>query len=191
MTPRYSFEQDELKVLLELYKVAVEEYRFQINLNWDRSKFYVVLNSTLITATCGLLRIPGFKFAELLTAPLVILGLLTSWLGYKTLIKGIEYRRRVVLKKAQLENKLAQYSTVVPIDTTAGMREAREAVAGSQPDQESEQEARTSLDDSEKFIDRPPRFGTISYFLACLFILLMVINGFALFYLLYDTFFLR
>jgi hypothetical protein len=40
----------ELTVLLELYKAAVEEYRFQVNLNWDRSKFYLVLNPGLITA---------------------------------------------------------------------------------------------------------------------------------------------
>jgi len=134
-------------------------------LNWDRSKFYDLLNSALITATCGLLRLPSFKFAEFLTVPLFLLGLLVAWLGYKTLIKGIEYRRRVVLKKAQLENELAKYSTIIPINTTAGMREARSAI------------------DDEEFINRPPRIGTISYFLACLFILLMIINGFALIYL--------
>ncbi len=61
-----------MKVLLELYKVAVEEYRFQINLNWARSKSYVLLNSALIISTYGLLRLPSFKFAEFLTAPLFL-----------------------------------------------------------------------------------------------------------------------
>lgn len=163
---------DELKVLLELYKAAVEEYRFQVNLNWDRSKFYVLLNSGIITATCGLLRLPSFQFAEFLTAPLFILGVLSALLGYKTLLKGIEYRRRVILKKAQLENKLAQYSDVIPIDTTEGMRVAR-----------------SSVGESEDFINRPPRIGTISYFLAFLFISLTSINVIGLLYLIYQAFF--
>jgi hypothetical protein len=34
--------------------------------------------------------------------------------------------------------------------------------------------------DSDSFINRPPRIGTISYFLALLFILLMAVNGIAL-----------
>ncbi len=169
MTHQSSSDPDELKVLLELYKIVVEEYRFQTNLNWDRSKFYVLLNSALITATSGLLRLPSFKFAEFLTAPLFILGFLAAWLGYKTLIKGIEYRRRIVFKKAQFENKLMHYSDIVPIDTTAGMREVRNTM------------------EEDEFINRPPRIGTISYFLTSLFILLMIINSVALFYLIYET----
>lgn len=161
---------DELKVLIELYKASVEEYRFQVNLNWDRSKFYVLLNSGLITASCGLLRIPGFKFAEFLTAPLFVLGFLTGWLGYKTLRKGIEYRRRAVVKKAEIENKLGAYSDVIPIDTTAGMREVK-----------------SLMGDAEKYIQKPLRAGTINYFLATLFILLMGLNGVALVYLIVTS----
>ncbi len=157
---------DELKVLIELYKASVEEYRFQVSLNWDRNKFYVLLNSGLITANCGLLRLPGFKFAEFLTAPLFVLGFLTGWLGYKTLRKGIEYRRRAIVKKAEVEKKLSAYSDVIPIDTTAGMREVK-----------------SLLGDSEKYIQKPLRPGTINYFLATLFVLLMGLNAIALIYL--------
>lgn len=159
--------QDELKLLLELYKIAVEEYRFQTNLNWDRSKFYVLLNSALITASCGLLRLSSSDFVKFLTIPLFILGFLAALLGYQTLIKGVEYRRRVVFRKAQFENKLMQDTgiDIVPIDTTAGMREVR-----------------GTMDEAE-FINRPPRIGTISYFLASLFILLMITNAMVLIYL--------
>ena len=55
MTQQPKQDSDELKVLLELYRAAVEEYRFQVNLNWDRNKFYVLLNSVIITATSFLL----------------------------------------------------------------------------------------------------------------------------------------
>jgi hypothetical protein len=41
--------------LLDLYKLAVEEYRFQVKLNADRSRDYVVLNSAIIAAGITLL----------------------------------------------------------------------------------------------------------------------------------------
>lgn len=166
---QYKEDNNDLKIILELYKSIVEEYRFQINLNWDRNKFYVLLNSGLITATCGLLRIPGFAFAEFLTIPLFVLGLLASWIGLTTLLKGIEYRRRIVYQKSQIEEKLSQFTTeqILPIQTTKGMREAKEV-------------------DFDKFMNRPPRLGTISYFLAILFVLLMAVNGVALIYLLFS-----
>ena len=165
-------EEDNLKVLLELYKVSVDEYRFQVNLNWDRNKFYVLLNSGLITATCGLLRLPEFQFAEFLTAPLFFLGLLTSWLGYKTLIKGIEYRRRTVIKKAHIEDKLRKYSDIIPADTTQGMKEAKTF---------------KSTSDFDDYLTKFPRIGTINYFLATLFVLLMALNAVALLYLIYQS----
>ena len=163
---QYKENDDNLKILLELYRSAVEEYRFQTNLNWDRNKFYVLLNSGLITATCGLLRIPGFAFAEFLTIPLFFLGFLSSWIGLTTLLKGIEYRRSIVYQKAQIEEKLSEFTEeqLFPIQTTKGMREAKEV-------------------DLDKFVNRPPRIGTISYFLQILFVLLMLVNGIALIYL--------
>lgn len=164
--------------MLELYKVILDEYRFQVNLNWERNKFYVLLNSGLITATCGLLRIPGFKFAEFLTLPLFALGLLCSWIGLVTLLKGVEYRRRIVYRKGQLERdyswsgsptmnnravekQLADTLNIPTIDTTKGMREV--------PDL-----------DLDEYLKRPPRLGTISSYLAVLFVLLMVLNAIAL-----------
>lgn len=41
--------------LLDHYKIAVEEYRFQVKLNADRSRDYVVLNSAIIAAGVALL----------------------------------------------------------------------------------------------------------------------------------------
>jgi hypothetical protein len=41
--------------LFDLYKAAVEEYRFQVKLNADRSRDYVVLNSAIIAAGITLL----------------------------------------------------------------------------------------------------------------------------------------
>jgi hypothetical protein len=41
--------------LMELYKIAVEEYRFQVTLNAARSRDYLVLNSAIIAAGVTLL----------------------------------------------------------------------------------------------------------------------------------------
>lgn len=169
MSQEFNDKETGITILLELYSSAVEEYRFQVNLNWDRNKFYVLLNSGLITATCGLLRIPGFKFAEFLTVPLFLLGLLSGWIGLTTLLKGIEYRRRIIYQKSQIEQKLSELTgqELFPIVTTKGMREVKEV-------------------DLDEFVNRPPRVGTISYFLAILFVLLMLVNALALGYLLWK-----
>lgn len=42
--------------IVDLYKVAVDEYRFQINLNWDRARYYVIFNAGLVGTGFGLLR---------------------------------------------------------------------------------------------------------------------------------------
>ena len=31
--------------LLQVYQHALEEYRFEVKLSWDRAKFYMILNS--------------------------------------------------------------------------------------------------------------------------------------------------
>ena len=190
MTQQPSLSPDELKILLELYKVAVDEYRFQMNLNWERSKFYVLLNSALITATCGLLRLPSFKFAEFLTAPLFILGFLAAFLGYKTLIKGIEYIRRVVFNKAEFEYKLKEdfNINIVPLDTIIIPADIISLDMISDMRKILDTKDKINEDEFEKCIKQSPAIGTICYFIASLFILLMIINGVALLYLGYETF---
>ena len=157
---------NKIEHLLEFYKIAIEEYRFQVNLNWNRNKFYITLNSSLIGVACGLLKVPGFEFVQFLTMPLFILGLFTSFLGLQAVLKGVQYRRENILKKTQIETELAKYLDFQAIETTMGMKMAK-----------------MSLDEQEKFVNRPPRFGTISFFLAALFIALMVLNSLVLLYL--------
>jgi hypothetical protein len=40
--------------LLDLYRVAVEEYRFQVQLNWDRAKYLLGFNTAVIGVGTGL-----------------------------------------------------------------------------------------------------------------------------------------
>lgn len=45
--------------LLELYKLALEDYRFQVQLNWGRSQYFLVLNLTVTGIATGIMRLGG------------------------------------------------------------------------------------------------------------------------------------
>lgn len=53
--------------LVDLYKLAVDEYRFQVNLNWDGSKYFLAFNTAVIGVGAGLIKV-GHNVA---TPPLV------------------------------------------------------------------------------------------------------------------------
>lgn len=65
---------------LALYKLAVEEYRFQVNLNWDRSKYLLAFNTVLIGAATGLIRVGGAD-GHLLIGAIFALGLVAAFLS--------------------------------------------------------------------------------------------------------------
>jgi hypothetical protein len=60
-----SFSTDQL---IDLYKVAVEEYRFEVKLNWERVMYHLTLNSALVSIATGLLKIGGTPEADLFVA---------------------------------------------------------------------------------------------------------------------------
>lgn len=157
--------------LFDLYKIAVEEYRFQVRYNWDRNKFYILLTLTLISIATGLLKILVEIHLELLMTPLFGSGAIVALIGFNTLKKGHEYYRKTVLKMAELESQLNLSATEQPIVTTAGM-----------------QESKVFLSDPKGFVNRPFRLGTINYFLAALFILLMVANGLGIVFVLLSQY---
>lgn len=63
--------------LLEIYKVAVEEYRFQVSLNWARTRYLLVLNGAILAVGSGLLEVEREQQAWLIGA-IFVLGALTS-----------------------------------------------------------------------------------------------------------------
>lgn len=44
-------EESRRQELVDLYKVAVEEYRFQVDLNWKRTQYFLALNVAILG--CG------------------------------------------------------------------------------------------------------------------------------------------
>ena len=45
------------ELLLKAYSAALDECRFNVQLSWDRTKFFLLLNSGLIAAGMGLLKV--------------------------------------------------------------------------------------------------------------------------------------
>ena len=43
--------------LVEIYRVAVEEYRFQVRLNWDRAQSMLLFNAAVLAAGAGLIKL--------------------------------------------------------------------------------------------------------------------------------------
>jgi hypothetical protein len=113
--------------LFKLYQVAIDEYRFEVKLNSDRSTHYVVFNSAVLTAATGLLKIGESSHLNPFVALVFGIGVCTSWLGARSIRKGNEYYHRAIYKKTLLEEILGltaivkDYPTAtLAIGTTAG-----------------------------------------------------------------------
>ena len=91
---------------LDLYKIAVEEYRFQVKLNWDRTAYHLTLSSGLIAIAVGLLKIGSAPVVNLFLAGIFLIGLAASLIGIQTIRKGHGCYRRTVVKKTLIEEHL-------------------------------------------------------------------------------------
>ena len=90
--------------LLELYRIAVEEYRFNVDLTWDRIRFYVGLHMALVAVTSTLLRIESE--ARIPFLPIAVVGAVASFLRIHTIRKGHEYYRRSIYKRTLIAERL-------------------------------------------------------------------------------------
>lgn len=145
----------------KLYELIVNEYHFQVNLNWNRNKFFIIVNLTIVFCACFLLGVVEFQVIQYFVSYLFFLGILTSFIGLQTLLKGIEYRRRIILQKAKFESMLR----IDGLNTTVRMQEA------------------VRNGKTEEWIKRIPRFGTINFYLFSLFFVLILLNSFALIFI--------
>jgi hypothetical protein len=89
--------------LLDLYKIAVEEYRFQVKLNADRSRDYVVVNSAIIASGIALL---GQAHLPLLAGLVFTVGLVVAVLAIMGTSTQHGYYRDARNTQRQLANRL-------------------------------------------------------------------------------------
>lgn len=89
--------------LLDLYKVAVEEYRFQVKLNADRSRDYFVANSAIFAAAITLL---GQAKLPLLSGVVFVIGFVVAALSILGTHTQHGYYRDTRNAVRQLERRL-------------------------------------------------------------------------------------
>jgi hypothetical protein len=92
--------------LLELYKIAIDEYRFEVRLNWDRTTYHLILNSGLISIATGLLKVGSVAIVNLFVAGVFFVGFCASLIGIKAITQGHRYYRRTIVKKTLIEDLL-------------------------------------------------------------------------------------
>jgi len=110
-TPTDETNRDEL---LKLYAIAVDEYRFEVRLNSDRTRDYLVINLGLLTLTSGLLRLENGRAATAFLMLVFAAAGATSFLCAKAVRKGHVYYRRTILKKTLIENRLGLLRQLQP-----------------------------------------------------------------------------
>jgi hypothetical protein len=122
--------------LLGLYKVAIDEYRFEVKLNWDRTAYHLTLNSGLLAVATGLLKVGGASFVDLFVAVVFFIGICAAIIGINTIKTGHEYYRRTIVKIKLFEDQLDltkplegyQSLPTLSIGTTTGQREHHQIV---------------------------------------------------------------
>lgn len=130
------------ELLLKVYDAALEEYRFNVSLSWDRTKFFLLLNSGLVTAGVGLIRVAtgGDWLVWLFLIFFFLVAVGVSFFGLETVEMGKEYYREAVFTKTLVERQLGLLEPVEPSDeggrvrnlsiaVTKGMRNADKILA--------------------------------------------------------------
>jgi len=98
--------------LFDLYKIALEEYRFEVKLNTDRMIHHVVFNTALLSAATGLLKLASDSILDIFVALLFLIGIFTTWLGRRAVNRGHAYYRRTIYKKTLIEDLLGLHQQV-------------------------------------------------------------------------------
>jgi hypothetical protein len=154
--------------LLTLYKIALEEYRFQVRLNWDRTTYHLTLSSGLIAIAAGLLKLGTASPVNLAVAGVFFIGMCVSIVGIKTILKGHTYYRHTIIKKTLLEDLLGLtrplegYATkpTLAVGTTVGQTEHLQI-----------------LNNTQDWLKRPHRHSSITSWIVVILILFVLANA--------------
>jgi hypothetical protein len=138
--------------LIDLYKVAIEEYRFQVKLNNDRLLHLTVFNIAFLSAGAGLLKVAGSRLGNALVASIFIAGFFTSLIGALAVRTLHQYYRRTVHRRTVYEDLL-------------GLAQVRDLPSGGRADLAigttgSNEERLKILTETEEWVRRP--LGTFS-----------------------------
>jgi hypothetical protein len=103
--------------LWDHYRICLEEYRFQVDLNWRRSQYFFVLNAALLVAATGLLA--SARPPAVIALVLFILGALVAGMSIRATTTQHDYYRAVRDTKGSVEKRLGLGD--LALTTTPGM----------------------------------------------------------------------
>jgi hypothetical protein len=157
--------------LREVYGVAIDELRFEVTLNWQRTQYYFSVNTAILAVAASILKIGGTSGWMHLSIVGILFGLgaATARLGRRMIVHGHTYFRRAAYKKTLIEQLLGRFEPIgasrhpaanLAITTTAGMLAAGEI-----------------LRDPQKYIEQPPRKGTVTHALLTMMWLFMIVDA--------------
>lgn len=164
--------------LLDLHRLLMEEYRFQVKLNSDRTQIYLALSAAIIAAGTGLLKVGGAG-TRTLVAAIFMVGIGVAWVAASAVRQGHVYYRAVVYKKTLVEDLLGRHRNIdgygykgatLAVETTGGMANEREI-----------------LDDTERWLSRPIEKAKITGGLIGVFRLIMVVEIVAILFMVAMT----
>jgi TM2 domain-containing membrane protein YozV len=153
--------------LFDLYKIAIEEYRFNVQMGWNRQQYYLVFNKAIPGLAATLLG-QGGTIKQVFAALVFFLGIFTCFFGRYAISKSHEYYRKALYKKTLFEDQLGllthlpQYpypGANLSIATTSGMHSTTQM-----------------LTDTENWLKRPERTGSIVWCFRSFLLLVALVN---------------
>lgn len=94
-------------ILLKVYDSAVAEYRFNVQLAWDRNKFFLTLISAIIAAGVGFIKVASeSKAASVFLFFLFGVSIAITMYAIEALSTGKKYIREANYKKMLIEREL-------------------------------------------------------------------------------------
>jgi hypothetical protein len=154
--------------LFDLYKIAIEEYRFAVRLGWDRTNYFLILNSAIFAVATGLLKLDNPPVVYLFISLIFLFGLTTSIAGARSVAKAHEYYRRTIVKKTAIEEHLGLNSAL------PGMHESFNLAVGTTSGQNDRVQI---LNEPGKWVARPQRKKSITFMLTVILWAMAVVDG--------------
>lgn len=155
------------EMLVDLYRLALDEYRFEVRLGWDRTTYFLALNSAILGVATGLLKLDNPPAVYLFIALLFILGVGTSTIGSISIKRNHEYYRRTIVKKTLFENRLGL------TDAIADMNPSLNFSIGTTPGQGGYLRI---LEDPEKYVFGKLKPHSITFWLRGIFVALAFVD---------------
>ncbi|WP_237477096.1 hypothetical protein [Lichenibacterium dinghuense] len=100
-------------ILLKVYDSAIAEYRFNVQLSWDRNKFFLTLVSAIIASGVGFIKVASENRVDsaFLFCLFAVAVAITSY-AIETLSTGKKYIREANYKKMLIERELGLLNTI-------------------------------------------------------------------------------